>query len=52
MTEDDERFLRLPLSGSFCFAHIPGCVRSPAPLFRAISVRFQVPLFPNDRLWT
>ena len=51
MTEDDERYPRLPLSGSFYFAHFPGCVRSPAPPFRAISARFQVPLFPNDRLW-
>ena len=47
MTEDVERILRLPLSDSFCFRHLPGCVRSPAPLFRAISVRFQVPLVPK-----
>ena len=47
MTEDDERLLRLPLSGSFCFAHLPGCVRSLVPPFRAISARFPVPLVPE-----
>ena len=51
MPEDDERFLRLGSLVRSAFAHLLGCVRGPAPPFRAISARFPVPLFPNDRLW-
>ena len=38
--------LRLPLSDRSASAHFPGCIRGPAPPFRAISARFPVPLVP------
>lgn len=47
MAEDDERSCAYGSLVRSASTHLPGCVRSPAPPFRAISARFPVPLVPE-----
>jgi len=50
MTEDDERFLRLPLSGRSASGTFPTAFMISPP-FRAIFGCLLLRFFQNDRLW-
>ena len=51
MTEDDERFLRLPLSGRSASCTFPVAFVVPPFCFVLFPRVFRFRLFPNDRLW-
>ena len=50
-TEDDERFLRLPLSGRSASGSFPIALVVPPLRFVLFPRVFRFRLFPNDRLW-